>query len=62
MLKDRGMFAAARRILGLEEDKKENEWLDGTNIQTNEQVNVKYSITTSFNLSLLLHWLILITY
>ena len=39
MLKDRGIFAAVRRKLGLEEDKKENEWLDGTNIQTNEQVN-----------------------
>ena len=39
MLKDRGIFAAARRILGLEEDKTENEWLDGTNIQTNERVN-----------------------
>jgi len=39
MLKDRSIFAAARRKLGLEKDKKENEWLDGTNIQTNERVN-----------------------
>jgi len=39
MLKDRGIFAAARRKLGLEEDKNENDWLDGTNIKTNEQVN-----------------------
>ena len=36
MLKDRGIFTAARRF---EEDEMENEWLDGTNIQTNEQVN-----------------------
>ena len=38
MLKD-SIFAAVRWLLGLEEDKKENEWLNGTNIKTNEQVN-----------------------
>ena len=39
MLKDRGMFAAAKRLLGFEEDERENGWLDGTNIKTHEQVN-----------------------
>ena len=40
MQKDRGIFAAAKRLLGFEEEKREDEWLDGTNIKTNEQVNI----------------------